>query len=60
MRAFKSLDPAKAKNPFLYPGVGLKTSTKDNFPLEQEILIKWSGGATGNWTPFGALYNNVR
>jgi branched-chain amino acid transport system substrate-binding protein len=60
MRAFKSLDPAKAKNPFLFPGVGLKTSSKDNFPLEQEILIKWSGGAAGNWTPFGALYNNVR
>jgi branched-chain amino acid transport system substrate-binding protein len=60
MQAFKSLDPKKAKNPFLYPGVGLQTSAKDNFPLEQEILIKWSGGAAGNWTPFGALYNKVR
>jgi branched-chain amino acid transport system substrate-binding protein len=60
MRAFKSLTPAKAKNPFLFPGVGLQTSAKDNFPLEQEILIKWSGGAAGNWTPFGQLYNKVR
>lgn len=60
MKALRSLDPKKAKNPFLYPGVGLKTSAKDNFPLEQEILIRWQGGAKGNWKPFGQLYNNVR
>jgi branched-chain amino acid transport system substrate-binding protein len=60
MRAFKSLDPKKAKNPFLYPGVGLTTSAKDNFPLEQEILIKWGGGAAGRWDPFGQLYDKVR
>jgi ABC-type branched-subunit amino acid transport system substrate-binding protein len=60
MRALKTMTPAKAKNPFLYPGVGLQTSAKDNFPLEQEILIRWSGGSTGGWTPFGTLYNKVR
>jgi branched-chain amino acid transport system substrate-binding protein len=60
MRALKTLSPSKAKNPFLYPGVGLKTSAQDNFPLEQEILVKWSGGAAGGWGPFGELYNKVR
>jgi branched-chain amino acid transport system substrate-binding protein len=60
MRALKNLTPAKAKNPFLYPGVGLKTSAKDNFPLEQEVLIKWQGGVTGSWQPFGDLYSKVR
>jgi branched-chain amino acid transport system substrate-binding protein len=60
MRALKTMTPAKAKNPFLYPGVGLQTSRKDNFPLEQEVLIKWQGGATGNWKPFGAVFAKVR
>jgi branched-chain amino acid transport system substrate-binding protein len=60
MKALKSLDPKKAKNPFLYPGVQLQTSAKDNFPLEQETLVKWQGGATGNWKPFGQLFNKVR
>jgi branched-chain amino acid transport system substrate-binding protein len=60
MRALKSLTAAKAKNPFLYPGVTLETSAKDNFPLEQEVLIKWGGGSTGSWTPFGTLYSKVR
>ena len=60
MKALKSMTPAKTKNPFFYPGVGLSTSAKDNFPLEQEVLIKWGGGATGQWTPFGQLYNGVR
>jgi branched-chain amino acid transport system substrate-binding protein len=60
MRALKNLDPAKAKNPFLYPGVVLQTSGKDNFPLEQEVLIKWQGGSSGSWQPFGELYSKVR
>ncbi|MGZ8715942.1 MAG: ABC transporter substrate-binding protein [Gaiellaceae bacterium] len=60
MRALKNLDPKKAKNPFLFPGVSLKTGPKDNFPLEQETLIRWGGGATGAWVPFGSVYNNVR
>jgi branched-chain amino acid transport system substrate-binding protein len=48
------------KDPFLYPGILMNTSATDNFPIEQEILIKWSGGATGDWQPFGKLYNGVR
>jgi hypothetical protein len=38
----------------------LQTSAKDNFPIEQEIMIKWGGGATGDWAPFGKLIGNVR
>jgi ABC-type branched-subunit amino acid transport system substrate-binding protein len=48
------------RNPFLYPGITMNTSAKDNFPIEQEILIKWSGGASGDWHPFGDLYDHVR
>jgi branched-chain amino acid transport system substrate-binding protein len=60
MHALKNLNPKKAKNPFLYPGVALQTGLHDNFPIEQEILVRWSGGATGNWNPFGKLYNAIR
>jgi branched-chain amino acid transport system substrate-binding protein len=47
-------------DPFTYPGIKIQTGPKDAFPIEQEILIKWGGGAKGDWTPFGSLYNNVR
>ncbi len=64
MNALHNLDPKKAKNPFLYPGVSLQTSFKngshDNFPLEAETLVKWSGGAAGGWTPFGTVYQGAR
>jgi branched-chain amino acid transport system substrate-binding protein len=58
MRALKSMH--NVVDPFAYPGIKLNTSANDNFPIEQEVLIKWSGGATGQWNPFGKLYNNVR
>ncbi len=58
MQALHSLNTSK--NPFVYPGITLKTSAKDNFPIEQEILVRWSGGAGGDWRPFGKLYSNVR
>jgi branched-chain amino acid transport system substrate-binding protein len=45
------------KNPFVYPGVAIKTSATDAFPLEQLAMIKWSGGATGDWHPIGNLQN---
>jgi branched-chain amino acid transport system substrate-binding protein len=60
MKALKNLDPKKAKNPFLGPGISLKTGKGDNFPLEQIRLIRWGGGAAGNWNPFGSVYNGVR
>lgn len=58
LKALHSLNTAG--NPFLYTGIKMQTSAKDNFPIEQEIMIKWSGGATGDWTPFGKLISNVR
>ena len=60
MKALKNLNPAKAKNPFLYPGVKLKTGPHDNFPIEAQILVKWSGGAAGGWTTFGNVFDNSR
>jgi branched-chain amino acid transport system substrate-binding protein len=39
-------------NPFLLPGVVVKTTTSDHFPITQEQVIDWSG--TG-WTLKGSL-----
>jgi branched-chain amino acid transport system substrate-binding protein len=58
MRAYRSLNTSG--NPFLYQGIKLQTSAKDNFPIEQEVLIKWSGGASGDWQAFGQLFGKVR
>jgi branched-chain amino acid transport system substrate-binding protein len=57
MNALKSLDVA---DPFEYPGMRLQTSAKDNFPSEQLVFIKWGGGTSGAWTPFGSIYSKVR
>jgi branched-chain amino acid transport system substrate-binding protein len=48
------------KNPFVYPGIKLQTSATDNFPIEQEIMVKWAGGGTGDWQSFGKLLNGIR
>jgi branched-chain amino acid transport system substrate-binding protein len=50
------------KSPFTYPGIVIKTSSakKDNFPIEQEIMLKWQGGGTGDWQPFGKLLSGIR
>lgn len=59
MKALKSMN--NVTDPFTYPGIKLQTSAKDNFPIEQDILVKWTGnGAAGDWTPFGKLYSGVR
>jgi branched-chain amino acid transport system substrate-binding protein len=62
MKALHNLNTSK--NPFVYPGVVLKTAmTKkvhDNFPIEQDIMMKWTGGATGDWQPFGKLLSGIR
>jgi ABC-type branched-subunit amino acid transport system substrate-binding protein len=58
VKALKSLNTGA--NPFVYPGIKLQTSATDNFPIEQEIMIKWAGGATGDWQPFGKLIGGVR
>lgn len=58
MKALHNLNTSK--NPFVYPGIKLQTSAKDNFPIEQDILMKWAGGATGDWQTFGNLVGRIR
>ena len=57
MRALRHMNTAK--NPFLLPGITLKTSKKRGFPMEQLKLMKWSGGAGGDWHQFGKLYGGL-
>jgi branched-chain amino acid transport system substrate-binding protein len=40
-------------NPFLLPGIALKTAGKDHFPIEQMLLQRWVNGA---WKSFGGLW----
>ena len=58
MKALRTMNTSK--NPFLYPGITLKTSKKRTFPMMQLIMTKWSGGAAGDWHPFGKLLSGVR
>lgn len=53
MNALHSMNTSA--NPFVYPGIKIQTSSTDNFPIEQLILTKWSGGAGGDAHPFGKL-----
>jgi len=45
------------KNPFLYPGVSMKTSSTERFPIDQQILEQYKG--TG-WQPFGHIFSKAR
>jgi branched-chain amino acid transport system substrate-binding protein len=47
-------------NPFLLKGVGLKTTSSERFPIDQQQLIRWNGGADGYWGNFGTIYSNAR
>jgi len=49
----------ETKNPFIYPGMTVQTSKKRTFPMEQLIMIKWSGGAAGDWHPFGKIISGL-
>ena len=61
MKALRSLNESKAnKNPFVYPGMTVKTSQKRTYPMEQLKLIRWSGGKGGDWHSFGKLYTGIR
>lgn len=40
-------------NPFLVPGVVLKTGPDDHFPIEQMLLQRWHNGA---WRSFGGIW----
>jgi branched-chain amino acid transport system substrate-binding protein len=55
MKAARSLnDP---KNPFLLPGIAVKTGSGDNFPVQQGQLQRWT---KGRWVPVGALWQSKR
>jgi branched-chain amino acid transport system substrate-binding protein len=55
MKAARSItDP---KNPFLLPGITVKTANGDNFPLQQGQLQRWT---KGHWVPFGGLWTSKR
>jgi branched-chain amino acid transport system substrate-binding protein len=50
-------------NPFVSEGIAIQTNWPqghDNFPIEQEQFVKWQGGATGDWQPFGKLLSGIR
>lgn len=56
MKAARSLNIKG--HPFLVPGIVVKTSPKDGFPIEQVALERWvngKGSATGHWSMFGRL-----
>ena len=40
-------------NPFLLPGITLKTAGTDHFPIEQMLLQRWQ---KGSWKSFGGLW----
>ena len=40
-------------NPFLLPGIALKTSATDHFPIEQMLLQRWQ---KTSWKSFGGLW----
>ena len=42
-----------ASNPFLLPGIAIKTSATERFPIEQSLLQRWSNGT---WKSFGGLW----
>jgi hypothetical protein len=55
MKAARSLnDP---KNPFLLPGIAVKTGKGDNFPVQQGQLQRWT---KGRFVPSGDLWQSKR
>jgi branched-chain amino acid transport system substrate-binding protein len=42
-----------ASNPFLLPGIVIRTTATDHFPIEQALLQRWS---KGGWRSFGGLW----
>jgi ABC-type branched-subunit amino acid transport system substrate-binding protein len=42
-----------SNNPFLLPGIALKTGPGDHFPIEQMVLQRWH---KGTWKSFGGIW----
>lgn len=56
MKAARSQN--QPKHPLLIPGIVVKTSATDGFPIEQVALQRWVSGkgkAAGHWSMFGPL-----
>jgi branched-chain amino acid transport system substrate-binding protein len=51
----RSIDDAA--NPFLLPGIDVKTGKGDGFPIQQGQLQRWT---RGKWVPFGDLWASKR
>jgi branched-chain amino acid transport system substrate-binding protein len=56
MHALRNLN--EKHNPFIYPGMAVRTSKTRTFPMEQLILEKWAGGNGGDWKTFGKVLNS--
>jgi branched-chain amino acid transport system substrate-binding protein len=55
MKAVRSMKDAK--NPFLLPGVVVKTGKGDNFPVQQGQLQRWT---KGKWVPIAKLWTSKK
>lgn len=55
MRAARSMNDAR--NPFLLPGIVVKTGKGDNFPVQQGQLLRWT---KGKWVQVGGLWRSTR
>ena len=44
-------------NPFLLPGIAVRTGKGDSFPVQQGQLQRWT---KGKWVPFGGLWTSNR
>jgi branched-chain amino acid transport system substrate-binding protein len=55
MKAARSI--SSAKNPFLLPGISVKTGKGDDFPIQQGQLQRWTNG---RFVPFGGLWQSKR
>jgi branched-chain amino acid transport system substrate-binding protein len=55
MKAARSI--SSPKNPFLLPGVVVKTGPGDGFPLQQGQLQRWT---KGKWVAFGGLWTSKK
>jgi branched-chain amino acid transport system substrate-binding protein len=55
MKALRSLNESgKNANPFVYPKMFVRTSSKNPFPMQQLQLIQWNGTAH-DWKSFGKV-----
>jgi branched-chain amino acid transport system substrate-binding protein len=52
MRAVASLDDAS--NPFVLPGITVRTTARDRFPIKQGRLQRWTGS---RWIQYGPVLN---